>query len=54
LEFEHSPKALSQVMLDGELLGGTDYAWDGKVLWLNRVIESPATIHVHFTDEKSN
>jgi hypothetical protein len=53
-ELEHSREAVSKVILDGKLLGETDYAWDGKVLWLNRVIESPVTLSVHFPDEKSN
>jgi hypothetical protein len=53
-EFEHGPKSVSAVTLDGKPLGESDYAWDGRVLWLNRVIESPATISVHFTNEKSN
>jgi hypothetical protein len=53
-EFEHSPQAMSQCTLDGKPLGGADYSWDGKVLWLNRVLGSPTTINVNFTDGKSN
>jgi hypothetical protein len=53
-EFEHSPKTVSQVTFDGAPLGETEYAWDGKVLWLNRVVDKPGTMHVVFTGEKSN
>jgi hypothetical protein len=53
-EFEHGQKAVSEVTLDGKPLGDSDYTWDGKVLWLNHVIGSPAVISAHFADEKSN
>jgi hypothetical protein len=53
-EFEHSPKAVSELALDGKRLAEADYVWDGKILWLNRVVHSPSTISVKFTGEKSN
>ena len=50
---ERAPKAMAQATLDGKLLGEADYAWDGTVLWLNRTLESPATLQVVFADAPS-
>jgi hypothetical protein len=49
-ELQNSPKTLSRVELNGRELATTDYAWDGRTLWLNTTLRREATLRLTFRD----
>ncbi|MFN7564273.1 MAG: hypothetical protein ACK5TH_21060 [Prosthecobacter sp.] len=49
-ELQNSPKTLSRVELNGRELAATDYAWDGRVFWLNATLRNDATLRLKFGD----
>jgi hypothetical protein len=53
-ELQDAPKTLSRVELNGRGLNANDYAWDGRVLWLNSTLREPANLRLTFHDAKVN
>jgi hypothetical protein len=51
IEIVRAPGKLASVALDGRLLEPGKYAWDGGVLWLDRVFTDPVAIKLHFAPE---
>lgn len=49
-ELQNAPKTLSVVKLNGRDLTATDYAWDGRVFWLNTTLRNEAMLRLTFTD----
>ena len=49
-ELRNTPKTLSRVELDGRELAASDYAWDGRVLWLNATLRSATTLRLKFAE----
>ena len=49
-ELQNAPKTLSRVELDGRELAASDYAWDGRVLWLNTTLRSATTLRLKFAE----
>ncbi len=49
-ELRDAPKTLSRVELDGRPLAATEYAWDGRVLWLNTTLRSATALRLIFPD----
>ncbi len=49
-ELRNTPKTLSRVELDGRELAASDYAWDGRVLWLNTTLRSATTLRLKFAE----
>jgi hypothetical protein len=49
-ELQNAPKTLSRVELNGRELAATDYAWDGRVFWLNATLRNDATLRLKFGD----
>jgi hypothetical protein len=47
-EVEGKPGKLAKIALDGKPLDASRYAWDGRVLWINATINSPAALSLHF------
>jgi hypothetical protein len=47
-ELQNSPKTLSRVELNGRELAATDYAWDGRVFWLNATLRKQAQLRLQF------
>jgi hypothetical protein len=39
---------LAAVSLDGHALAQSDYAWDGRTLWIRASIDRPAHLHLGF------
>jgi hypothetical protein len=38
------------VELNGRQLAATDYAWDGRVLWLNATLRDESTLRLTFRE----
>jgi hypothetical protein len=53
-ELQDSPKTLSRVELNGRELAATDYAWDGRVFWLNATLRKQAQLGLMFHDASTN
>jgi hypothetical protein len=53
-ELNKAPKTLSRVKLNGRELTATDYAWDGRVFWLNSTLREPANLRLTFHDASTN
>jgi hypothetical protein len=53
-ELQNSPKTLSRVELNGRELAATDYAWDGRVFWLNATLRKQAQLGLMFHDASTN
>ena len=49
-ELQNAPKTLSRVELNGRQLAATDYAWDGRVLWLNATLRDESTLRLTFRE----
>jgi hypothetical protein len=47
-EFDHVPGGDFRVMLAGRALEANQYAWDGRILWLDATIETPTELRVTF------
>lgn len=47
-ELQNAPKTLSRVELNGRELAATDYAWDGRVFWLNATLRKQAQLRLQF------
>jgi hypothetical protein len=50
-EFHNAPPGAIHVGLRDQPDGEDRYAWDGRVLWLDTIIESPALLVVRFGDQ---
>jgi len=50
-EFQDAPKTLSRVELNGRELAASDYAWDGRVFWLNATLREPADLRLEFASD---
>jgi hypothetical protein len=49
-ELTGAPKKLVGVRLADRVLNAKDYAWDGRVLWLNTTIVHPVRLRLEFVD----
>ena len=49
-EFQDAPKTLSRVELNGHEIAATDYAWDGRTLWLNATLREDTTLRLKLGD----
>ena len=49
-ELQNAPKTLAVVELNGRPLAASDYAWDGRVLWLNTTLRSATTLRLKFAE----
>ena len=47
-EFAHAPRGTLQLTLSGQPIDAQHYAWDGRTLWLDARIETPAELRVTF------
>ena len=47
-ELHDAPKTLSRVKLNGRELNATDYAWDGRVFWLNATLKEQTQLRLEF------
>jgi hypothetical protein len=47
-ELHEAPKTLSRVKLNGRELNAADYAWDGRVLWLNATLRKQSQLRLEF------
>ncbi len=47
-ELHDAPKTLSRVELNERELTATDYAWDGRVFWLNATLRKQAQLRLQF------
>ncbi|MBM3889293.1 MAG: hypothetical protein FJ388_09230 [Verrucomicrobia bacterium] len=47
-ELHEAPKTLSRVELNGRELAAADYAWDGRVFWLNSTLREQAELRLVF------
>jgi hypothetical protein len=47
-ELQGAPKTLSRIELNGRELAATDYAWDGRTLWLNATLRKQAQLRLEF------
>jgi len=47
-ELAAAPKRLTQVDLGGRPLATTEYAWDGRTLWLNNTLREETTVRLTF------
>lgn len=50
-ELQHAPAALASVQLGGQTLDRSRYAWDGKTLWIDAVLEEPTRLRLAFGDK---
>jgi hypothetical protein len=48
-EFAHAPRGTLNVMLSGQPIDPRRYAWDGRTLWLDATIDTPAELQVIFS-----
>jgi hypothetical protein len=48
LELTRIPGKLESISLDDHSLAKSDYAWDGRTLWLNVTVEKPARLTLQF------
>ncbi len=49
-ELQDAPKAITRVKLNERELTATDYAWDGRVFWLNATLTEPANLRLTFQE----
>lgn len=49
-ELEHAPQALSAVEMGGRRLDSSEYAWDGRLLWLNSTLRDETRITLTFSE----
>jgi hypothetical protein len=49
-ELQDAPKAITRVKLNERELTATDYAWDGRVFWLNATLTEPANLRLTFRE----
>jgi hypothetical protein len=47
-ELLDAPKVLESITLGARRLTSKDYAWDGKVLWVNTVVDQPEELRLEF------
>lgn len=47
-EIERTPKALKEFFADGARLDCRQYAWDGRILWLDLTISQPTELRLEF------
>jgi hypothetical protein len=47
-ELPGAPKILARVELNGRELAATDYAWDGRVFWLNATLRKQTQLRLEF------
>jgi hypothetical protein len=47
-ELDQAPKTLVNIDLNGRRLALSEYAWDGRTLWLNAVLRREATLRLKF------
>jgi hypothetical protein len=47
-ELQNAPKTLSRARLNGRELTAGDYAWDGRVFWLNATLRTQAQLRLEF------
>ena len=47
-ELHDAPKTLSRVEMNGHELAATDYAWDGRTLWLNATLRNQTQLRLQF------
>jgi hypothetical protein len=47
-ELQGAPKTLSRIELNGRELAATDYAWDGRVFWLNATLRKQTQLRLEF------
>jgi len=47
-ELQDAPQTLSRVELNGHELAATDYAWDGRVFWLNATLRKQNQLRLEF------
>jgi hypothetical protein len=52
-ELQDAPRKLSRVELDGRELVASDYAWDGRTLWLDATLRGETTLRLKFADAPS-
>jgi hypothetical protein len=50
-ELHEAPKTLSRVELNGRELAASDYAWDGRVFWLNATLREPSDLRLEFASD---
>jgi hypothetical protein len=48
LELTKIPGKLQSISLDDHAVAKSDYAWDGRTLWLNVTVEKPVRLSLHF------
>jgi len=53
-ELNKAPKTLSRVELNGRQLAATDYAWDGRVFWLNATLREQTQLRLTFNEPNAN
>ena len=49
-EFTRAPRGGVQVVLAGQRLEASRYAWDGQTLWLDATIATPADLRITFLE----
>jgi hypothetical protein len=47
-ELQNAPKTLARVELNGRELTATDYAWHGRVFWLNATLRKQSQLRLEF------
>jgi hypothetical protein len=50
-ELHDAPKTLSRVKMNGRQLAATEFAWDGRVFWLNATLRDAANLRLEFASE---
>ena len=50
-ELHDAPKTLSRVEMNGRQLAASDFAWDGRVFWLNATLRDAANLRLEFASE---
>jgi hypothetical protein len=53
-ELSCAPASQPRVELNGHALPANDFAWDGRVLWINRTIDRETQIIITFPDQDSS
>ena len=48
-EIERAPGTLNGVLIGGKPLDRTRYAWDGRTLWLDLILNQPAELQINFS-----
>jgi hypothetical protein len=49
-ELNEAPKTLGHVEVNGRVLTASDYAWDGRTLWLNATLREETALRLTFLD----